>query len=112
MDGKFPERNFLLILLAVCHVIVVIGAMSPLSQPRIPMNHMRFAHSAFQLIAAEQQYAERLRAAGFNVTCVNLRKQGLWTKCWRQVKRPDITTNCRARARWTRSDLYRTNSGL
>jgi hypothetical protein len=80
MDGKFPERNFLLILLAVCCVIVVIGTMAPLSQPRILINHMRAAHSAFQLIAAEQQYVETLPAADFTCDLRQLPQAGVLDK--------------------------------
>ena len=82
MDGKSPERNFLLILLAVCCVIVVIGAMAPLSQPRIPMNDVRAAHSAFRLIAAEQQYAERFPAASFTCDLRQLAQAGIVDKVW------------------------------
>jgi hypothetical protein len=79
MDDKSPAsrtavtRNVLLTFLLLSCVIAVIGAIVPLAQPRIPMNHMRAAHSAVQLIAAEQQYAARFSAAGF--TC-DLRQLG------------------------------------
>lgn len=45
--------------------MILIGAVVPLSQPRIPMNHMRAANSSIQLIAAERQYAIRFPATGF-----------------------------------------------
>ena len=82
MDGKSPERDFLLtkVLLAVCGVILVIGAMAPLSQPRIPMNHRRAAHSAFQLIAAERQYAARFPPAGFTCDLPQLEQAGFVDK--------------------------------
>ena len=83
MDGKqgrIARRNVLLILLAVCCVIVVIAAIAPLSQPRIPMNHMRAAHSAFQLIGAERQYAARFPAAGFTCDLRQLAQAGIVDK--------------------------------
>src|SRR6266571_1171149 len=101
MDRKSPgpftiTRNVLLGLLAACCMMFVIGAIAPLSHPRIPMNHTRTAHSVVQLIAAERQYAARFPAEGFNATCGNLQKRELWIKRWRQVKRLAITTNCMA----------------
>jgi hypothetical protein len=50
--------------------MIVTGAIVPLSQPRIPMNHMRAANSSVQLIAAERQYATRsTRSAATGFTC-------------------------------------------
>ncbi len=76
MNGKPLKRRtrrfdalilFAIIGIVVVIVVVVIGMMAPLSQPRIPMNHMRAAHSARQLLAAERQYAASHPALGF--TC-------------------------------------------
>ena len=82
MDRKSPSRfaitrNVLLGLLATCCLMIVIGAIVPLSQPRIPMNHMRAAHSSVQLIAAERQYAERFPAIGFTCDLRQLAQAGL-----------------------------------
>jgi hypothetical protein len=94
MDGKSSARRtvvrrnlpfvFPLILVAGFGVIVVmaivIGATAPLSPPRIPMNHMRAAHSAVQLIAAERQYALRFPAAGFTCDLRQLGQAGIVDK--------------------------------
>ena len=83
MDRKSPSRfaitrNVLLGLLAVGCLMIVIGAiLPPLSQPRIPMNHMRAAHSSVQLITAERQYAERFPAIGFTCDLRQLEQAGL-----------------------------------
>jgi hypothetical protein len=82
MDRKSPgrftiTRNFLWGLLAVCCVMIVIGTTVPLSQPRIPMNHMRAANSSIQLIAAERQYGTKFPATGFTCDLRQLSQAGL-----------------------------------
>src|SRR5436190_20233181 len=82
MDRKSPgpftiTRNVLLGLLATCCMMFVIGAVVPLSQPRIPMNHMRAANSSVQLIVAERQYATRFPATGFTCDLRQLAQAGL-----------------------------------
>ena len=82
MDRKSPgpftiTRNVLLGLLATCCMMFVIGAIPPLSQPRIPMNHMRAANSSVQLIVAERQYATRFPATGFTCNLRQLAQAGL-----------------------------------
>ena len=82
MDGKSHRPwtitvNVLWGLLAACCVMLVIGAIVPMSEPRIPLNHMRTAHWVVQLISAERQFAERFPAAGF--TC-DLHQLGLVDK--------------------------------
>jgi hypothetical protein len=82
MDGKSPGRgtvtgNVLWGLLAACCVMIVIGGIVPLSQPRIPMNHMRAANSSVQLIAAERQYTTRFPATGFTCDLGQLAQAGL-----------------------------------
>ncbi len=68
MGGKTsPTTIVLSSIFALCCLIVVFAVRAPLSQPRIPLNHMRAANSSAQLIAAERQYASRLPATGF--TC-------------------------------------------
>lgn len=44
------------------------------------MNHMRAAHSAFQLIAAERKYAARFPAAGFTCDLRQLGEAGIVDK--------------------------------
>ena len=86
MDRKSPSpfaitRNMLLGLLAVGCLMIVIGViLPPLSQPRIPMNHMRAAHSSVQLITAERQYAERFPAIGFTCDLGQLEQAGFVDK--------------------------------
>ena len=70
-------RVSIIALLAACCVILVIGAKAPLSHPRIPMNHMRTAHSVVQLIAAERQYAARFPAAGLTCDLRQLAQSGM-----------------------------------
>ena len=65
--------NVLLGFFASCCVMVLIGAIVPLSQPRIPMNHRRAANSSVQLIGAERKFATTFPATGF--TC-DLRQLG------------------------------------
>ena len=82
MDRKSPgafaiTRNVLLGLSAACCMMFVIGAIAPLSHPRIPMNHMRAANSSVQLIAAERQYAKRFPATGFTCDLRQLAQAGL-----------------------------------
>src|SRR6266567_4347088 len=82
MDGKSPGRGtvtgkVLWGLLAACSVMIVIGAIVPLSQPRMPMNQMRAANSSVQLIAAERQYATRFPATGFTCDLRQLAQAGL-----------------------------------
>src|SRR5678810_999602 len=82
MDRKFPSRfaitrNVLLGFLAACCIMFMIGAIAPLCQPRIPMNHMRTAHSVVQLIAAERQYAARFPAVGFTCDLRQLAQSGM-----------------------------------
>lgn len=78
MDGKFaPVTVAFWILAAVCAVFIVIGAIVPLSQPRIPMNHIRAVHSSVQLIAAERQYAARFPGACFTCDLRRLSGAGL-----------------------------------
>jgi hypothetical protein len=72
--------NVLLALLAVCCVIVLIGATVPLSQPRIPMNHRRAANSSLELIVAERQFATRFPATGFTCELPQLARLGLIDK--------------------------------
>jgi hypothetical protein len=60
--------------------MVVIGAMVPMSEPRIPMNHIRTAHWIIQLTAAERQYAERFPAAGFTCNLHQLAQVGIVDK--------------------------------
>ena len=67
----------LLGLLATCCVMVLIGAIVPLSQPRIPMNHRRAANSSGQLIAAERQFATTFPATGFTCDLRQLAQSGL-----------------------------------
>src|SRR3989442_442503 len=91
MDRKSPgpftiTRNVFWGLLAVCCVIIVIGATVPLSQPRIPMNHRRAANSSVQLIAAERQYATRFQRLASHVIFANLLRQALSIQCWLPVK--------------------------
>ena len=77
-SGRFTiTRNVLLGLLAAGCMMFVIGAIAPLSQPRIPMNHMRAANSSVQLIAAERQYATRFPATGFTCDLRQLAQAGL-----------------------------------
>jgi hypothetical protein len=73
-------RNVLLGLLAICCVMVVIGVFIPMSEPRIPLNHMRTAHWVLTLIAAERQYAERFQAAGFTCDFHQLEQTGIVDK--------------------------------
>jgi len=76
--GRFTiTRNVFWGLSAVCCAMIVIGATVPLSQPRIPMNHMRAANSSVQLIAAERQYATRFPATGFTCDLRQLAQAGL-----------------------------------
>jgi hypothetical protein len=82
MDRKSPgpfaiTRNVLLGVLATCCMMFVIGAIAPLSHPRIPMNHMRAANSSVQLIAAERQFATRFPATGFICDLRQLGQAGL-----------------------------------
>lgn len=67
-------------LLAACCVMILIGAVVPLSQPRIPMNHMRAANSSIQLIAAERQYPTSFPALGFTCDLRQLAQSGLVDK--------------------------------
>jgi len=60
--------------------MVVIGAFIPMSEPRIPLNHMRTAHWVLKLIAAERQYAERFPAAGFTCDLHQLEQAGIVDK--------------------------------
>jgi hypothetical protein len=71
------RRVSIIALLAACCAILVIAAIAPLSHPRIPMNHMRTAHSVVQLIAAERQYAARFPAAGFTCDLRQLAQSGM-----------------------------------
>src|SRR6476620_1617710 len=85
MDRKSPSRfaitrNVLLSLLAVCCLMILIGVIVTLAQPRIPMNHRRAAYSSLQLIAAERQYAERFPAAGFTCDLHQLWQAGIVDK--------------------------------
>jgi hypothetical protein len=76
--GRFTiTRNVLLGLLAAGCMMLVIGAIAPLSQPRIPMNHMRAANSSVQLIAAERQYATRVPTTEFTCDLRQLAQAGL-----------------------------------
>jgi len=82
MDGKFHRpwtitSNVFWGLLSACCVMVVIGAIVPMSQPRIPLNHMRTAHWIFQLTVAERHYAERFPAAGFTCNLHQLAQLGI-----------------------------------
>jgi hypothetical protein len=67
-------------LFAACSVMILIGAIVPLSQPRIPMNHMRATNSSVQLIAAERQYARNFPATGFTCDLRQLAQSGLVDK--------------------------------
>lgn len=60
----------------MCALIIVGGALAPLCQPRIPMNHMRAAHWTRQLITAEHQYAARFPAIGFTCDLHELEQAG------------------------------------
>jgi hypothetical protein len=71
------RRGSIIALLAICCAILVIAAVAPLAHPRIPMNHMRTAHSVIQLMAAERQYAARFPAAGFTCDLRQLAKSGM-----------------------------------
>jgi|ERR1700722_13251671 len=64
-------------LLMACCATIVVAAMLPLSHPRIPMNHMRTAHSVAQLIAAERQYTARFPASGFTCDLRELAQTGM-----------------------------------
>ena len=64
-------------LFAACCVMILIGAIVPLSQPRIPMNHIRAANTSARLIAAEQQYATSFPATGFTCDLRQLAQSGL-----------------------------------
>ena len=70
-------RLSIIALLTTCCAILVIAAIAPLSQPRIPMNHIRTAHSVVQLLAAERQYATRFPAAGFTCDLRQLSQSGM-----------------------------------
>ena len=64
-------------LMAASAIIIELAPlMLPLSQRRIPMNHMRTAHWTRQLITAEHQYAARLPAIGFTCDMRQLEKAG------------------------------------
>jgi len=78
---------------AGCCLIMVIGALVPMSEPRIPLNHMRTADSSLQLISAEREYAEKFPASGFTCDLRNLSRLALSTAYWLQVKKRVITTN-------------------
>ena len=70
-------RNVFGGLFALCCLMIVIGVLMPMSQPRIPLNHMRTAESSGQLISAERQYAERFPASGFTCDQHQLEQAGL-----------------------------------
>jgi len=77
-----PERirmlhRFYLVPSALVSLVAVIGAVTPLSQPRIPMNHIRAVQSSAQLIASERQYATRFPATGFTCDLRQLSQAGL-----------------------------------
>ncbi len=107
MDGEFTAHRTVvrrnapfispLILLAGCGVVVVIGivigALAPLSHARIPMNHMRAAHSAVQLIAADGSTLEGFQPLVSHVIFANLLRQALSIQCWLPVTGQVITTN-------------------
>jgi hypothetical protein len=73
-------RNVFYGLLAICCVMVVIGAFIPMSEPRIPLNHMRTAYWVLKLIAAERQYSERFPAVGFTCDLHQLEQAGIVDK--------------------------------
>jgi hypothetical protein len=70
-------RNVFGALFAGCCLMTVIGALLPMSEPRIPLNHMRTAHSSLQLISAEREYAEKFPASGFTCDLRKLEQAGL-----------------------------------
>jgi hypothetical protein len=70
------RRVSIIALLAACCAILVIAAIVPLSQPRIPMNHMRTAHSVVQLMVAEQRHAATFPAVGFTCNLPQLARSG------------------------------------
>lgn len=70
-------RNVFGALFALCCLMIVIGVLTPMSQPRIPLNHMRTADSSIQLISAERQYAARFPALGFTCDLRQLEHAGL-----------------------------------
>ncbi len=63
--------------LVACLIIVLLAAlMLPLSQRRIPMNHMRAAHWTRQLITAEHEYSAMFPASGFTCDLGRLEQSG------------------------------------
>ena len=77
MGAKFGPTTFVFSALLA---IIVIAGIAPLSQPRIPMNHMRAAESSSQLMAAESQYATRFPATGFTCDLRQLAEAGFIDK--------------------------------
>lgn len=74
-----PAKNAFLISLAVVAISIAV-ALVPLSQPRIPYNHIRAAHWTGHLIAAEHQYAASLPSVGFTCDLPRLAEAGLIDK--------------------------------
>src|SRR3954471_24101921 len=82
MDGKSHRpwtitSNVFWGLLAACCVIFVVGALVPMSEPRIPLNHLRTAHGVFELTSAERQYAEQFPATGYTCNLHQLKQLGI-----------------------------------
>lgn len=85
MDGGSKRRDFFSKVdriyvplgCAICVIAVVVAGTTPMSHPRIPMNHMRAANSSIQLIAAERQYATKFPATGFTCDLRELAQEGL-----------------------------------
>ncbi len=80
-DGstKFA-RNAVYISFAVIAIIVAVAGLRPLSQPRIPYNHLRAAHWTRQLITAEHHHAGGFPSVGFTCDLRRLAEAGLIDK--------------------------------
>lgn len=77
-DGSTKSaRNAIFVSLVVIAIIVAVAGLMPLTQPRIPYNHVRAAHWTRQLIAAEHHYAGSFPLVGFTCDLRRLAEAGL-----------------------------------
>jgi hypothetical protein len=71
------SRNVVFISFAVIAILVAVAGLMPLTQARIPYNHVRAAHWTRQLIGAEHHYAGSFPLVGFTCDLRRLAEAGL-----------------------------------
>jgi hypothetical protein len=70
------NKNVVFISFAVVAILLAVAGLMPLTQPRIPYNHLRAAHWTRQLIRAEHHYAGSFPLAGFTCDLRQLAETG------------------------------------